>query len=281
MNLRILKTVSGLTVAVAIQFHFGSMALGATTNVAASGFTFVPSSVTINVGDSVKWSGLEPGFHNVQTDTDPFCGPPSGTLTTCTHTFNQPGTYNYYCFTHKPGMAGTVIVQAVSGTPPSVTVTNPANGTVFAAPADVTIQASASDTDGNVTTVQFFANSSPVGADTAAPYSIVASNLAAGSYALRAVAADNSGLTSTSSVVNISVVAPAAVTLSSPVVSNGQFQFTYSADAGLRYVVENSSNLVNWSSLTTNTASGSTVLYGEVFDVNVLRFYRVGRLPNP
>jgi len=280
MNLRILKMVSGLTVAVAIQFHFGSKALGATTNVTTSGFTFVPSSVTINVGDSVKWSGLEPGFHNVQTDTDPFCGPPSGTLTTCTHTFNQPGTYNYYCVTHKPGMAGTVIVQA-TGTPPSVTVTNPANGAVFAAPASVTIQANASDTDGNVTNVQFFANANLLGAATTNPFSIVASNLAAGSYALRALAADNSGLTSTSSVVNISVVAPAAVTLSSPVVSNGQFQFTYSADAGLRYVVENSSNLVNWSSLTTNTASGSPVLYGEAFDVNVLRFYRVGRLPNP
>ena len=282
MNLRILRMVSGLAVAIAMQFHFGSKAIGATTNVATSGFSFVPKSVTINVGDSVKWSGLEPGFHNVQTDTDPFCGPPTGTLTTCTHTFNQPGTYNYYCVTHRGfGMVGTVIVQAVSGAPPSVTITNPANGAVFAAPADVTIQASASDTDGNVTNVQFFANSSPVGADTAAPYSIVASNLAAGSYALRAVAADNSGLTSTSSVVNISVVAPAAVTLSSPVVSNGQFQFTYSADAGLRYVVENSSNLVNWSSLTTNTASGGTVLYGEAFDVNVLRFYRVSRLPNP
>ena len=280
MNLRILRMVSGLAVAIAMQFHFGTNALGATTNVTTSGFSFVPKSVTINVGDSVTWTGLT--IHNVQTDTDPFCGPVPVPNATCTKTFNQPGTYNYYCAPHHSlGMTGTVIVQAVSGTPPSVTITNPANGAVFAAPANVTIQASASDTDGNVMNVQFFANNSLVGADTTAPYSIVASNLAAGSYALKAVAADNSGLTSTSSVVNISVVAPAAVTLSSPVVSNGQFQFTYSADAGLRYVVENSSNLVNWSSLTTNTASGSTVLYGEAFDVNVLRFYRVGRLPNP
>src|SRR5439155_2937911 len=100
MNLRILKTVSGLVITIAIQFHFGSKAFGATKNVTTSGFTFVPSSVTINVGDSVTWSGLGNGFHNVQTDTDPFCGPPSPSLSTCTITFSQPGTFNYYCSPH-------------------------------------------------------------------------------------------------------------------------------------------------------------------------------------
>src|SRR5256885_14182397 len=211
MNLRILKTVSGLMIAIAIQFHLESKVLGATKSVTTSGFTFVPKSVTINVGDSVTWTGLT--IHNVQTDDAPFCGPVPVPNATCTKTFDQPGTYNYYCAPHRVSfnMVGTVIVQAVSGTPPSVTVSNPANGAVFAAPANVTIQASASDTDGNVTNVHFFANSSPVGADPTAPYSIVASNLAAGSYALRAVAAADSGLTSTSLVVNISVVAPAAV----------------------------------------------------------------------
>ena len=281
MNLRILKTVSGLAVVIAMQFGLGERVIAATTNVSFGNFSFSPKSVTIKVGDTVVWTNAG-GSHTVTGDgSDPFCGN-NAIPTSCSHTFNTAGTFPYHCIPHQSiGMTGTVIVQAVSGTPPSVTITNPANGAVFAAPADVTIQANASDTDGNVTTVQFFTNSVPVGADTTAPYSIVASNLAAGIYALRAVATDNNGLTSTSSVVNISVVAPAAVALSAPVVSNGQFQFTYSADAGLRYAVENSSNLVNWSSLTTNTASTSTVLYREAFDVNGLRFYRVERLRNP
>jgi len=270
-----------LLFAIAMQFDLGGRAFAASTNVVASGLSFSPRSVTINVGDSVTWTGLEPGFHNVQTATDPFCGAPSTTLSTCTHTFNQSGTFNYFCVTHQPGMSGTVIVQAAANAPPSVTITNPVSGAVFVEPATVTIQANASDTDGSVTNVQFFANTTLIGADSAAPYSIVANNLAAGSYALKAVAVDNGGLSSTSAVVNISVVAPVSITLSPPLITNGLFQFNYTANAGARYVIENSSNLASWTAVTTNTASGSSEKFEEAFDAGLLRFYRVGRLPSP
>src|SRR2546428_1400317 len=107
-----------LTLAIPIQFHVGGRAFAASTNVVASGLSFSPRSVTINVGDSVIWTGLEPGFHNAQTDADPFCGAPSGSLTTCTHTFNQAGTFNYYGITHRPPvLAGTVIVQPSANNP--------------------------------------------------------------------------------------------------------------------------------------------------------------------
>ena len=36
-----------------------------------------------------------------------------------------------------------------------------------------------------------------------------------------------------------------------------------------------------WTSVTTNVATSASVPYGEAFNVNVLRFYRVGRLSNP
>ena len=178
-------------------------------------------------------------------------------------------------------MVGTVIVQAAANTRPSVTITNPVSGAVFVAPANVTIQANATDTDGSVTNVQFFRDTTLLGADAAAPFSIVASNLAAGSYALRAVAVDNGGLSSTSAVVNITVSTPVSVALSAPLVTNGLFQFNYTTDAGTRYVIENSSNLTAWTPVKTNTASGNNEKFEETFDVNILRFYRVGRLPNP
>jgi hypothetical protein len=92
---------------------------------------------------------------------------------------------------------------------------------------------------------------------------------------------DNAGLSSTSAVVNISVAAPVPVTLSAPLITNGLFQFNYTANAGTRYVIEHSSDLAAWTAVTTNTATGSNESFGESFDVNVLRFYRVGQLPNP
>ena len=92
---------------------------------------------------------------------------------------------------------------------------------------------------------------------------------------------DNGGLSSTSAVVNISVATPVSVTLSPPLITNGLFQFNYAADAGLRYVIENSSNLANWTAIKTNAASSSNEKFEEAFNVNLFRFYPVGRLPNP
>lgn len=90
-------------------------------------------------------------------------------------------------------------------TPPTVTVTAPANGSTFTAPATVTMTASASDSDGSVSRVDFYRGSQLVGSDTTAPYSFSWSNQAAGSFALTAVATDNEGATTSSSAVNITV----------------------------------------------------------------------------
>src|SRR2546426_230343 len=225
-----------LILAIPIQLQVGGRAVAATTNVSFGDFSFSPRTVTINVGDTVVWTNTG-GSHTVTGDgSDPFCG--SGFIpTSCSHTFNTAGTFTYRCIPHATSfnMRGTVIVQAVANTPPSVTITNPINGAVFAAPANVTVQANASDADGTVASVQLLVNATTAGTDTTAPYSIVATNLAAGSYALRAVAVDNGGLSRTSAVVNISVVTPVSAALSPPLISNGLFQFNFTADAGLRY----------------------------------------------
>jgi len=98
-------------------------------------------------------------------------------------------------------------------TPPTVTLTSPANGTSVAAPATVVVSANASDSDGSVSRVDFFAGATLIGSDTTAPYSITWSNVAAGSYALTAVAVDNGGASKTSSPVTLTVTAGATVTL--------------------------------------------------------------------
>jgi chitinase len=92
-----------------------------------------------------------------------------------------------------------------TNTPPVVSITSPAAGATFTAPATVTIQATASDADGSVAKVEFFNGSTSLGAVTASPYSVTWSNVAAGSYSITAVATDNAGATTTSSAMAITV----------------------------------------------------------------------------
>jgi hypothetical protein len=71
------------------------------------------------------------------------------------------------------------------------------------------------------------------------------------------------------------------VILSGATAKNGQFLFSYPANPGLAYVVQSSSNFVNWLPLVTNVASGSPVLFTNAVNSAGFQFFRVGRLPNP
>ena len=103
-----------------------------------------------------------------------------------------------------------LILSASTALPPLVTVTAPANNTIFAAPASFPFHAAASDSDGAVTNVAFFANTTKLADDATAPYSFNVTSLAAGTYALTAVARDDSGLATTSAPVHILVSAHTA-----------------------------------------------------------------------
>ena len=74
---------------------------------------------------------------------------------------------------------------------------------------------------------------------------------------------------------------PTPASLSGAGINNGQFTFSYTADAGISYVVQSSTNLVDWVSLATNVASGSPVPFTDAANPTGAGFYRVGRLPNP
>jgi hypothetical protein len=163
---------------------------------------------------------------------------------------------------------------------PAIGLTNPAGGAVFAAPANVSLAAAATVSSGTVTNVLFFTNGVSAGSVVAAPFHLTVSNLTAGVYALTA-AATAAGISATSAVVNVSVVSPMVVNLSGSTLNSGQFTFSYTADAGLAYVVQSSTNLVDWVPLATNVAPGSPVLFTNAANPAGASFYRVGRLPNP
>jgi chitinase len=88
---------------------------------------------------------------------------------------------------------------------PVVSISSPAGGASFTAPASVTISASATDADGSIAKVDFYNGSTKLGTVTASPYSYTWGSIAAGTYSLTAIATDNGGATTTSAAVSISV----------------------------------------------------------------------------
>jgi regulation of enolase protein 1 (concanavalin A-like superfamily) len=114
--------------------------------------------------------------------------------------------------------------------PPVVSLAT--NGTSFTAPAAITLTATASDPEGQVSRVEFYAGTSLLGTDTTAPYAFTWSGAAAGTYVLRAVAYDAQGLSAASSTITATV---------NPAVSSVKIMFTTSAaDAAMatEYVLE-------------------------------------------
>jgi alpha-mannosidase len=103
--------------------------------------------------------------------------------------------------------------------PPATTLTAPASGSSFTAPATIQLTAAASDSDGTITRLVFVADSAVVGVDSTSPYSVFWSDVPAGVYTLRARAFDNAGDSGISSPVAV-VVDGGPVTLSVAVESN-------------------------------------------------------------
>ncbi|GEM_PF-179428 len=89
--------------------------------------------------------------------------------------------------------------------PPTVAITSPGNGASFPAPATVLIEASASDADGTVATVEFFDGALSLGSDGIGPDYSISVDLFPGSHTLTAVATDNGGDSTTAPPVEITV----------------------------------------------------------------------------
>lgn len=129
------RTLLAFCAAIALAW-LGAATASATTfsvDVAPGGqLMFSPASVSIQAGDTVTWSWRASG-HSVTSGTP---GKPSGIFDsgvnssgfTFSHTFNDLGTFTYYCMPHGAccGMTGSVTVAAASPTP-SPTAAQPLN----------------------------------------------------------------------------------------------------------------------------------------------------------
>ncbi|HMB60802.1 MAG TPA: CARDB domain-containing protein [Xanthomonadales bacterium] len=78
---------------------------------------FSPSSLTIQVGDTVRWVNAAGGNnHNVTDNGGSFASQTSSSFT-FSQTFNSAGTVNYRCTIHAGSMQGTITVQGVAPQP--------------------------------------------------------------------------------------------------------------------------------------------------------------------
>ncbi|HEU5123921.1 MAG TPA: Ig-like domain-containing protein [Verrucomicrobiae bacterium] len=130
-----------------------------------------------------------------------------------TITFTNSGVYTFE-LSASDGQFTTndTVVVTVGPDPrlaPVVAITGPADGAFIEIASGQTtnlqLLASASDTDGFVTNLEFFVNGVSAGSDEVAPFSILASNFAAGRYSITAVAVDNDGLSNTSAPISVTV----------------------------------------------------------------------------
>ena len=74
----------------------------------ALGNNYSPSSITVNVGDTVEWRG-DFSIHPLVSDNGLWGTEGGGS--TFSFTFNSPGTFDYHCQVHQAlGMTGDVTV---------------------------------------------------------------------------------------------------------------------------------------------------------------------------
>lgn len=267
-----------LTTSLLAFFSFGLSSFAATNVVLIGDYFYNPVNSAINAGDTILWTNTVNTSHDSTSRSNVWGSPTLAFHGTYAFTFTNTGNYPYYCVFHvivHPEQTGLVsVATAPANVFPSVSLTNPITGAKFVAPASIPLQATASDSDGSVTNVQFFSGASLLGNVTAAPYNFTLNNVVASNYAFTARATDNKGAVSTSSVVNVFVLTNA--TLQNPVrLPSGQFKFTVLGIAGQTYLTEGSSNLTNWSPIVTNLAPANSFNVTDFTSTNILlRFYR-------
>ncbi|MEJ7589408.1 MAG: Ig-like domain-containing protein [Ferruginibacter sp.] len=104
---------------------------------------------------------------------------------------------------HDPVLVGFVI----GNVRPSVSISNPVNNSSFDAGRPITLTATAADTDGTITKVEFYSADVRLLVDSTAPFSYTNSGVEPGNYAVTAKAFDNVGDSAVSDTVHITVVA--------------------------------------------------------------------------
>ena len=157
-------------------------------------------------GDALTYGIVSPPFRGVLSGTPPDL--------TYTPNANFAGNDNFWFVAKDASGTSAPALVAISlnpagNSPAVVSLSGPVNGASFGAPANIQLQAAASDSDGSVTKVEFLLGFTLLGTATAPPYTFNWTGVPAGTYPLTAKAFDNTGARTFSAPVTVTVTGAA------------------------------------------------------------------------
>ncbi len=203
--------------------------LTGTLNVAPSVSITAPADNTHSItGDVVALAATAADADGTVTQVEFFVdGVSKGIDNTAPYTVNYTGVTGTHTLTavatDNDGLTKTsdpITLIVAPNQAPTISITSPSNGANFITGAVVAIAATAADSDGTVTSVEFFVDGASVGVDNSAPYTANYTSVL-GPHTLTAKATDDRSAQTTSSTISISVLnnVPPTVSLTAP--SNG------------------------------------------------------------
>src|SRR6185369_9510422 len=202
------------TYSVLVTGAFDTMTNSATLTVLAPVTATDLTDATVQRGEDVLFStsigGIAPVVCEWTLDGSPIgTGEPAVLVNT---SGMSAGLHTLQVVLHGPcgSLTRSATLRIKANVPPTVTITSPAEGTVFISPADIKILANATDLDGTISQVEFFQGTGLLATTSVeiAPdfYSTLWTNVAPGTYQLTANATDDEGATALSAPVNVTVI---------------------------------------------------------------------------
>src|SRR3954468_24664785 len=86
-----------------------------TIDITIQNFSFAPNAITIEKGDTVRWTNQDSGvFHSAISVRPGFFTNPIGQGQINTVVFDRPGTYDYICGVHGQQMRAPIIVSGIA-----------------------------------------------------------------------------------------------------------------------------------------------------------------------